>query len=121
MKWIATLLLLTPSIAAAETEPEFHLCAHYVQKSEVGEQAGGGWPVIVKLTALGTKSFEKFTEANVGRMSRIIVDGRQFLRATIREPISEGTLYGEFSSREIASAWQRAFVDESTSAPCGAN
>ncbi|MDF1615816.1 hypothetical protein [Desulfurivibrio dismutans] len=73
MKWIAVLLLITPAIAVAETELEFHLCSLYVQKSVVGEQTDLGWPVFVKLTELGATSFEKFTEANSGRMSRIVV------------------------------------------------
>jgi hypothetical protein len=121
MKWIAILLLVTFSYAAAETELEFHLCSSYVQKSAVGEQTEVGWPVFVELTGLGANSFENFTEANVGRMSRIFVDGRQFSRATIWMSISGGNVYGKFSSQEVAMAWQRTLVDELPSALCGAN
>ncbi|WP_273045861.1 hypothetical protein [Marinobacter flavimaris] len=121
MKWIPVLLLSTPAIAVAETELEFHLCSPYVQKSAVGEQTDlGGWPVFVKLTEIGAASFETFTAANSGRMSRIVVDGREFLRATMWAPISGGSLKGTFSSQEVATAWQRALADKLPASPCGA-
>ncbi|WP_406565106.1 SecDF P1 head subdomain-containing protein [Marinobacter vulgaris] len=119
MKWVATLLLVTPGAVLAETELDFHLCSAYVQQSAVGTQIESEWPVHVKLTELGTTSFARFTDANIGRMSRIIVDGRVFLRATIWTPITSGTLQGQFSSRDVANAWQRTFAGELPPSPCG--
>lgn len=120
MKWIAALLLVTPAIAVAETELEFHLCSPYVQKSAVGEQTGLGWPVFVKLTEIGATSFETFTATNSGRLSRIVVDGGEFSRATIWAPMSGGNLHGTFISQEVASAWQRSLAGKLPAAPCGA-
>ncbi|WP_155986096.1 hypothetical protein [Thioalkalivibrio sp. AKL7] len=120
LKWIAVLLLVTPAIVVADTELEFHLCSPYVQKSMAGERTDMGWPVYVKLTELGATSFETFTEANIGKMTRIVVIGRQFSRATIWTPIPNGNLHGIFSSQEVATAWQRTLEGELPAAPCGA-
>ena len=121
MKWIAILLLVTPGVVVAETELDFHLCSDYVQQSVVGAQTGSGWPVHVKLTKIGATSFERFTEANVGRISRVVVDGRAFSRATIWALIPSGTLHGKFSSQEVAKVWQRTLAGELPAVPCGAN
>ena len=121
MKWFATFLLVTPGAVLAETELDFHLCSAYVHQSAVGAQTENEWLVHVKLTELGATSFERFIEANIGRMSRVIVDGRVFLRATIWAPISSGTLRGKFSSREVANDWQRTFTGELLASPCGVN
>lgn len=120
MKWMAIFFLVTPTIALAETELEFHLCSSYVQESAVGEQMDRGWPVFIKLTELGAASFEKFAETNVGKMSSIVVDGREFLRATIWAPTLGGNSRGIFSSREVAMAWQRTLADKLPAVPCGA-
>lgn len=120
MKWIATLLLIISSIAVANTELDFHLCSAYVQNSALGVQSNSGWPVYVKLSEAGAKSFERFTEANIGRISRIIVGGRVFLRATTWASVPSGNLQGEFSSQEIAKAWHRTLSQNLPSAPCGA-
>jgi len=121
MKWVAILLLFTPGAVLAETELDFHLCSAYVQQSAVGTQIENEWPVHVKLTELGATSFENFTEANFGRMSRVIVDGRVFSRATIWATVPSGTVHGKFSSQEVAKAWQRTLVGELPAAPCGVN
>ena len=120
MKWIAILLLVTPAVALAKTELEFHLCSSYVQQSAVGEQTDRGWPVFVKLTELGVASFEKFTETNSSRMSRIVVGGREFSRKTIWASTLGRNLQGTFSSQEVATAWQRTLADKLPAAPCGA-
>ncbi|WP_435105924.1 hypothetical protein [Arhodomonas sp. AD133] len=120
MKWIAILLLSAPVMAVAETELEFHLCLPYVKKSAVGEQTDLGWPVFVNLTELGATRFEKFTEANKGRMSRVVVGGREFSRSTIWAPIPGGNLHGVFSSQEVAKKWQRTLEGKLPAAPCGA-
>ena len=121
MKWVATLFLVTHGAVLAETDLDFHLCSAYVQESAVGTQIENEWPVHLKLTEVGATSFERFTDANIGRMSRIIVGGRVFLRATIWTPVPSGTLRGSFSSQEIAKAWQRTLVGELPAAPCGVN
>ena len=121
MKWVATLLLVTPGAVPAETELDFHLCSAYVQQSAIGTQIENEWPVHVKLTEVGATSFERFTDANIGRMSRIIVGGRVFLRATIWTPVPSGTLRRKFSSQEVAKAWQRTLIGELPAAPCGVN
>lgn len=120
MKWMAILLLVTPATALAETELKFHLCSSYVQESVVGEQTDRGWPVFIKLTELGATSFEKFAESNGSKMSRIVVGGREFLRATIWAPTLGGNLREIFSSREVAMAWQRTLADKLPAEPCGA-
>jgi len=120
MRWVAVLYLAIPSIVLAEAEPEFYLCSPYVKKSEVGESTDLGWPVFVKLTEVGTTSLEAFTEANAGKMIRIVVGHREFLRATIWEPISSGNLQGAFSSQEVATDWQRTLAGKLPAAPCGA-
>ncbi|MBL3557126.1 MULTISPECIES: hypothetical protein [Marinobacter] len=120
MKSIALFLLVTPAVALAEPEVEFHLCSSYVQESAVGEQTDRGWPVFIKLTELGATSIEKFTETNGSEMSRIVVGGREFLRATIWAPTHGGNLRGIFSSREVATAWQRTLAGKLPAAPCGA-
>lgn len=121
LRWVATLMLITPGAALAESELDFHLCSAYVQQSAVGTHIKDEWPVRVKLTEIGATSFEHFTDANIGRISRIILDGRVFLRATILAPISSGTLQGRFSSQNIANAWQRTFAEELPIFPCGVN
>jgi len=120
MKWVATLLLVTPGALLAETELDFHLCSAYVQQSAVGTQIENEWTVHVKLTKVGATSFERFTEANIGRMSRLVVGDREFFRATMWVPISSGSIYGAFSSQEAAIAWQRTLAGKLPAAPCGA-
>jgi preprotein translocase subunit SecD len=121
MKWVAIPLLVNPGAAPAETELDFHLCSAYVQQSAAGAQIENRWPVHVKLTELGATSFERFTDANIGRMSRVIVDGRVFLRVTIWASIPSGTLQGEFSSEAAANAWQRTLAGQLPASPCGVN
>lgn len=120
MIWIAILLLVIPSFVTAEAELDFHLCSAYVQQSAVGAQTESGWPVHVKLTKVGAKSFERFTESNSGSMTRFVVGDREFLRATIWVPISSGDLHRAFSSKEVATAWQRTLAGKLPAAPCGA-
>lgn len=120
MRWIATLALAFPAIVLAETEPEFSLCSSYVAKSEVGEQSDLGWPVFVKLTEVGIRSLEAFTEANTGKMIRIVVTDRDFMRATIWAAISGGEIHVAFEAQEIATAWQQTLVGKLPATPCGA-
>ena len=120
MRWIAILLLAFPAIGLAETEPEFYLCSPYVEKSTVGEQTDLGWPVYVNLTEFGTMNLEAFTEANTGKMIRILVGSREFSKATIWVPIPSGNLRGTFSSQEVATDWQRILTGKLPAAPCGA-
>lgn len=120
MNWVAVLLLVIPALSVAETELDFHLCSTYLQKSVLGEQTEHGWPVFIKLTETGATSFEEFTEAKVGRMSRIVVGSREFLRATIQVPVSSGVLQRSFSSQLVAMAWQRTLESKLPAAPCGA-
>jgi preprotein translocase subunit SecD len=120
MRWIAIILLAFPAIGLAQTEPEFYLCSPYVEKSTVGGQTDLGWPVYVKLTEVGTTSLEAFTEANTGKMIRILVGSREFSRATIWLPIPSGNLHGTFSSQEVATDWQRTLTGKPPAAPCGA-
>ncbi|MBQ0748077.1 MAG: hypothetical protein KBT73_16330 [Marinobacter sp.] len=120
MSWIAVLFLAFPAIALAETEPEFYLCSPYVEKSVAGEQTDLGWPVFVKLTEVGTTSLEAFTEANIGKMIRIVVGHREFSRSTIWVPVSSGNIRGIFYSREVATDWQRTLAGKLQAAPCGA-
>lgn len=120
MRWIAILLLAFPAIGLAETEPEFYLCSPYVEKSTVGEQTDLGWPVYVNLTEFGTTNLEAFTEANTGKMIRILVGSREFSKATIWVPIPSGNLRGTFSSQEVATDWQRILTGKLPAAPCGA-
>lgn len=116
----AALFVGLSGLANAEAEPVFDLCAPYVEKSAVGEPAArGGWPVYVKLTEAGAESFEAFTAANIGRTSRIEVDGRQFTRATMWVPIDNGRLRGLFVSREEARAWQGILEEDLPPGPCG--
>ena len=121
MKWFAFLILMVPCLAVAEIEPEFYLCSAYVQQSAVGERNAQGWPVYVKLTDAGAASFARFTRDNMGSLSRIMADGRPFLEATIQAPIVGGVLHGEFSSLEVATAWQIMLSTELPAYPCGAN
>jgi preprotein translocase subunit SecD len=120
MKWIAILLLVIPSIVAAEAEPDFHLCSAYVQESAIGVQTESGWPVHVKLTKVGATSFERFTESNIGSMTRLVVGDRKFLRTTVWVPISSGDLHRVFSSKDVATAWQRTLAGKLPATPCGA-
>ena len=120
MSWIAVLLLAFPAVASAETEQEFNLCSAYVEKAVAGEQTDLGWPVFVKLTGIGTKSLGGFTEANTGKMIRIVVGDREFSRSTIWVPIPSGELHGTFSSKEVATDWQRTLAGQLPAAPCGA-
>ncbi len=120
MRWVAVLFLAIPAIVLAEAEPEFYLCSSYVDKSEVGDNTDFGWPVFVKLTEVGTTSLEAFTEASLGKTIRILVGNREFSRATIWVPIPSGNLRGTFSSREIATDWQRSLAGKLPTAPCGA-
>ena len=120
MSWIAVLLLAFPAVASAETEQEFNLCSAYVEKAVAGEQTDLGWPVFVKLTGIGTNSLGGFTEANTGKMIRIVVGDREFSRSTIWVPIPSGELHGTFSSKEVATDWQRTLAGQLPAAPCGA-
>lgn len=120
MKWVAILLLVIPGLVVAGADQNFHLCSAYVRQAEVGAQTENGWPVHVKLTKVGATSFESFTEAHVGRIGRIVVGDREFLRATIWGPVSSGDLHGVFGSQEIATAWQQTLVGKLPASPCGA-
>ena len=120
MSWIAVLLLAFPAVASAETEQEFNLCSAYVEKAVAGEQTDLGWPVFVKLTGIGTNSLGGFTEAKTGKMIRIVVGDREFSRSTIWVPIPSGELHGTFSSKEVATDWQRTLAGQLPAAPCGA-
>lgn len=120
MKWVAILLLVIPGLVFAGAEPAFHLCSPYVEQAAVGSQIENGWPVHVKLTKVGATSFERFTEANIGRVGRLVVGDREFLRATILGPISGGDLHRVFASQEIATAWQQTLVGKLPASPCGA-
>jgi hypothetical protein len=117
MRWVAILVLVVPAIGLAKIEPEFYLCSSYVEKSTVGKQTDSGWPVYVRLTEVGTTSLEAFTEANTGKMIRILVGSREFLRATIWIPIPGGNLHGTFSSQEVATDWQRILTGKLPAAP----
>lgn len=120
MRWITVLFLAFPGIGMAEAEPEFYLCSPFVEKSVFGEKTDVGWPVFVKLTEVGTTSLAAFTEANAGKMTRIVVGDREFSSATIWTPISSGNLHGTFSSEEVATGWQRTLAGQLPTAPCGA-
>ncbi|XKH00793.1 hypothetical protein LG325_11960 [Marinobacter nauticus] len=120
MRWSAILVPAFPAIGLAQPEPEFHLCSSYVEESAVGEQSDPGWPVFVKLTEAGATSFDTFTEANTGKVIRIVVGRREFSRATVWVPVSGGNLRGIFSSQEVAADWQRILAGELPAAPCGA-
>lgn len=120
MNWIAILLLVIPGLVFAGAEPAFHLCSAYVQRAAVGSQTENGRPVHVKLTKVGAASFERFTEANIGRVGRLMVGDREFLRATILGPIFGGDLHRVFGSQEIATAWQQTLVGKLPASPCGA-
>ena len=120
MRWVAVLFLAIPAIVLAEAEPEFYLCSSYVDKSDVGDNTGFGWPVLVKLTEVGAASLEAFTEAQAGKMVRTVVGHREFSRATIWEPSSSGNLQVAFSSQEAATDWKRTLAGKLPAAPCGA-
>jgi preprotein translocase subunit SecD len=120
MRWIVVLFLGFPGIGLAETEPKFYLCSQFLEKSVIGEKTDFGWPVFVKLTEVGTTSLAAFTEANPGKMTRIVVGDRKFLRTTISTPITSGNLHGTFSSEEVATDWQRTLAGQLPTAPCGA-
>ena len=113
------LLVITTSVLA-ETEAEFHLCSSYVQESAVGEQTQRGWPVFIKLTELGATSLDEFAETNYSKMGRVVVSGREFLRATTWASTFDGNIRGTFSSQEVAAAWQRTLADKLPAVPCGA-
>lgn len=117
-KMMAALLLFAPASVLAEVE--FHLCSSYVQESAIGEQTARGWPVFIKLTEPGATSLKKFTETNRSKMTRIIVGGSEFLRATAWAPIYGGGLRATFSSRDVVKAWQHTLADELPAVPCGA-
>ncbi|KAA1172887.1 hypothetical protein FWJ25_13845 [Marinobacter salinexigens] len=119
MRWVVVLFLAIPAIVLAEAEPEFYLCSPYVEQSEVGENTDLGWPVFVKLTEVGTTNLKAFTEANAGKMIRIMVGRREFLRATIWVPISNGNIRAAFSTQEAATDWQRILAGKLPAAPCG--
>ena len=116
---IVFILGALPSIGMAETEQHFYLCSSLVETSAVGEQTALGWPVYIKLTAVGSRSFEAYTEANVGTILRIMVGSREFARATIRAPISTGSIQRAFESRDEALAWQVTLAGKLPEAPCG--
>ncbi len=120
MRWIAVLFLAFPGIGLAQAESEFYVCSPFFERSVVGEKTDLGWPVFVRLTEVGTTSLAAFTEANAGKMTRIIVGDREFLRAAIWAPITSGSLRGMFSSEEVANDWQRTLAGQLPVAPCGA-
>lgn len=117
----ATLLVLiffiSMAAAVANAEAEFWLCSGDVLETDLGEKAGG-WPVFVKLTEQGAASFAQFSEANIGKMVRIVLADRQFARFTIWVK-SGGTLRAEFNSRSAAEAWQQTLLEELPETPCG--
>ena len=119
MSWIAVLLLAFSAVASADTEQEFYLCSAYVEKSIVREKTDLGWTVFVKLTGIGAKGLGAFTEANTGKMIRIVVGEREFSRSTIWVPIHSGDLHRTFSSKEVATDWQRTLAGQLPAAPCG--
>jgi len=121
MKWAAPLWFAIASAGAAiaETAPTFHLCSSYLQQSAMGERTSSGWPIFVRLTKLGARRFEAFAEANAGAPVRVVVDGREFLRATLQAPMSGGSLQGHFHSQEEAAAWRRTLAGDLPSEPCG--
>lgn len=119
MTLIVFILGALPAIGLAETEQHFYLCSSYVETSAVGEQTALGWPVYIKLTAVGSRSFEAYTEANVGTILRIMVGSREFERATIRAPISTGSIQRAFESQDEALAWQGTLAGKLPAAPCG--
>jgi len=84
------------------------------------EPTGLGWPVFVKLTGIGTKILEAFTDANTGKTIRIVVRDRGFPRSTIWVPIPSGDLHETFSSKKVATDWQRTLVGQLPAAPCSA-
>lgn len=120
MKWMTVFLLVITTSALAETEAEFHLCSSYVQESAVGEQTDRGWPVFINLTELGATSLDEFAETNHRKMGRIVVSGREFLRAKIWAATFDGNIRGTFSSQEAAAAWQQILADKLPAVPCGA-
>lgn len=116
---LGVVFVVTATIAAAESAPEFHLCVSYVEKSVVGEPTDRGWPVYIRLTETGAIRFENFTQANVGREIRVVIGDHEFSRAGISTPIDNGRLRGTFSSQEVAIAWQRMLAGEFPVTPCG--
>lgn len=117
--WLFLLFFILSTAAVADAESEFWLCSDYVIETDLGEKAGG-WPVVVKLTEQGAASFAQFSEANLGKMIRIVINGRQFARFTIR--VHGGhSLQAEFNSRSEAELWQRTFIEELPETPCGAH
>lgn len=118
MKGIVLLWLITHSMVAVSAEPRFHLCTTYVEHVIQGQQAAHGWPVHLKLTATGTTHFQHFTERNLGHMSRVVVNDRVFLRATI-EATATDHLVALFASKETASEWHQALTEELPTSPCG--
>lgn len=121
MKWTAILGFATAGFADAEAAPRFHLCSSYVLQSAMGEGTSSGWPIFVRLTELGARRFEAFAEANAGKPVRVVLDGREFLRATLRAPMPGGSLQGNFNSQDEAAAWQRTLAGDLPQEPCGEN
>ena len=119
MKWALLLLCLIPGLSAAEEPQQFHLCSPFIEQVNIGEQAPSGWPVFVKLTVTGSRSFEAFTQAHIGQQARIQAGDLTLSRATITATVSDGVLRQTFRSREMASSWQRMLSEELPSAPCG--
>lgn len=116
---LGVVFVVTATIAAAESAPEFHLCVPYVEKSVVGEPTDRGWPVFIRLTETGAIRFENFTQANVGRAIRVVIGDHEFSRAGIAAPIDNGRVRGTFSSQDAAIAWQRMLAGELPVTPCG--
>ena len=119
MKWMALMFLVTAAIAAAESTPEFHLGLPYVESSVVRGQTDRGWLVYIQLTETGAIRLENFTQANVGRVIRVVIGDREFSRAGIAAPIDSGRLQATFSSQDAAIAWQRMLAGELPVTPCG--
>lgn len=117
--WLVLIFFISTAAAVADAEAEFWLCSCYVLKTDLGEKAGG-WPVVVKLTEQGAASFTKFSEANLGKMIRIVINGRQFARFTLRVQ-GVGTVQAEFDSRSEAEAWQQTLLEELPETPCDAH
>lgn len=117
--WLFLLFFILSTAAVADAESEFWLCSDYVIETDLGEKAGG-WPVVVKLTEQGAASFAQFSEANLGKMIRIVINGRQFARFTLRVQ-GCSTVQAGFDSRSEAEAWQQTLLEELPETPCDAH
>lgn len=121
LSWIGLLWLVVPSMLAAEGEATFRLCPPDVQQTMIEAQKDHRWSVYVQLTTQGAQRFEAFTQANLGKIGRVVVGDRVFFRARIQVPVSSGTLQATFTTRKRAQAWQRMLTENQPGAPCGMN